>query len=61
MWKRKLVESYEGIHVESRRGLDTDYDCLYENYEVKVKSMTDWIKKAKKQIRAMKEEKVEKD
>ena len=58
---RKLVESYEGLHVELKRGLGGAYDASYENYDVKVKLMMDWIKCAKKQIRVLKEAEIEKE
>ena len=48
---KKLLESYEEIHLELKRELNDEYEETYRNFEIKSKIMTDWIKKAKLEIK----------
>ena len=54
---KKLIESYEEIHIELKRELDNEYENTYTDFEDKVKLMTTWVKNAKLEIKKKKEEK----
>ena len=58
---KELRESYEGIHLELRRGLEGEYEKLHGDYEKKIKMMVNWIKEAKKEINKKKVEEREED
>ena len=51
---KKLLESYEEIHLELKRELNDEYEETYKDFEIKSKIMTDWIKKAKLEIKKKK-------
>ena len=55
---RKLLESYEDIHLELQRELEDEYEKTYKEFAVESKTMSDWIKKAKLEIKRRKEENV---
>ena len=48
---KKLLESYEEIRLELKRELNDEYEETYRNFEINSKIMTDWIKKAKLEIK----------
>ena len=56
-----LIEKYEEIHVELKRELDDQYDVMFGDFAAKLKIMTDWVKKAKTEIKRRKIEKFEKE
>ena len=51
---KKLIEIYKEIHPELRRELEEEYEDKYEKYASKYKMITDWIKKAKVEIKRRK-------
>ena len=58
---KKLIDMYEEIHVELKRQLKDNYEHSYPDFEDKLKTMTDWVKTAKLEIKRKKVERSEKD
>ena len=55
---RSIVEKYEELHIALKNDLGSDsYAESYPDYEARIKSMTDWIRSAKFEIRNKKEKK----
>ena len=48
---KNVVKKFENIHVEIRTTLgEEEHNEIYPNYENDVKTMTEWIKTARKEI-----------
>ena len=51
---KTIIESFEGIHIELNRELDTKYLEKYPDFSEMLTNMTDWVKNAKLEINKMK-------
>ena len=58
---KKLIENYEEIHIGLNRELGDNYENTYEDFNKKVKKMTEWVRNAKLEIKKRKIEKEEKE
>ena len=58
---KKLIDSFEGIHVELKRELGDRYQETYPNFAEKLKPMTEWVKNAKLEIKKQKLEKLKQE
>ena len=58
---KTLIEKYEEIHVELKQELSVQYDQMYSNFAAKFKTMTNWLKTAKIELKRRKREKQEKE
>ena len=55
---REAVDKYEDIQVELKRELGERYNETYPNISEKLKPMNEWVKKAKKEIKNRKVQKL---
>ena len=51
---KKLIESYEEVHIELKRELGDQHETQYVEFEEKYKSMSDWVINARLEIKRKK-------